>query len=207
MSLITAIKPQKNKKSFNIFVDGKFCFPLDAEAIMKAGLKVNQEITPEQKEKLIKESEIRGMMDKVFNFLSFRPRSQKEILDFLKRKKVGEETREMILAKLKDLEMIDDLAFSQWWLEQRKTFRPKGMELLKLELRQKGISKEIIELVLGEKKEEDESEVARKLLEMKSNRWQNLSSLEYKKKASDFLLRRGFSWETIHKVIKESPKL
>ena len=47
MGKITDIKLQKNKKRFNIFVDNKFRFALAAETLVKAGLKIGQEITEE----------------------------------------------------------------------------------------------------------------------------------------------------------------
>lgn len=201
MSLITQIKPQKNKKRFNVFIDEKFAFGLDAETLVKESLKENQEVSPERIKELVKENELQINLDKVFNFISYRPRSQKEISNFLNKKDLGEETKLAIIKKLEDLGMVDDLKFSQWWLEQRQTFRPEGRRLLSIELRNKGISKEVIEQVLGDQKEENEPETAKKLLEKKVGRWQNLSPLEFKKKASEFLLRRGFSWEVVKEAV------
>ncbi len=201
MSLITSIKPQKNKSRFNIFIDGKFALGLDAETMIKEGLKENQEISQKDIEKLIKENEFQKLLDKALRFLSYRPRSEKEILDFLVRKQAGEETSKMVMARLKELDMVDDKAFADWWLEQRKTFRPKGKILLKLELGRKGISKGITEQLLEDQGNEDELKVARKLLEKKAGRWQNLPSLEFKKKTGDFLLRRGFTWETVNEAV------
>ncbi len=201
MSLVTQIKPQKNKKRFNIFLDGKFSFGLDAEVLVKQGLKVGQELKPEQVEKLIKENELQKILDRVFNFLSFRPRSQKEILNFLKRKQVGEQTQDLIIKKLADLKMIDDLAFASWWSEQRQTFRPEGQRLLKMELKNKGIAKEIIDQALKEQKPVSQLAMAEKLLAKKKNQLQKLSFEERKKKIYGLLLRRGFSYETVKKLI------
>ena len=47
--------------------------------------------------------------------------------------------------KLVVLDLLDDLAFAAWWIDQRNTFRPKGKKLLVYELKQKGISGEIIQ--------------------------------------------------------------
>jgi len=201
MSLITQIKPQKNQKRFNIFIDGEFSLGLDAETLIKKGLKENQEISQKDIEKLIKENEVQRTLDRALRFLSYRPRSEKEIMDFLVRKQAGEETSKMVMARLKDLGMVDDKAFSAWWLEQRKTFRPKGKRLLVMELKRKGVNREIVDQLLENQTEEDELETAKKILAKKANRWQGLSSLEFKKKAGEFLLRRGFSWETVNEAV------
>lgn len=199
MSLITQIKPQKNKKRFNVFVDGKFSFALPAEALAKAGIRANDEITPEEIEKLIKENEFQKILDRVLNFLSFRPRSKKEILDFLVKKQSGEKTQKMVMARLKDLGMVDDKAFAEWWVEQRKNFRPKGVRGLKAELIKKGINKELIEEAIG--KIIDEESLARVSLEKKIETFRKLPPEKFRQKVTSFLAYRGFSWDTIKKIL------
>lgn len=212
MPQITRIEPQKNKhslisrklenkKRFNIFIDGEFALGLDAEILIKEGLKENQEISSERINELVKENELQKLLDKALRFLSYRPRSEKEISDFLTRKQAGKETVKMVMVRLKDLGMIDDLKFSQWWLEQRQTFRPKGKRLLVMELKGKGVNREIIDRLLESQTGEDEFEIGKRILAKKAERWQNLSPLEFRKKASEFLLRRGFSWDTIKRIL------
>ena len=84
MPVITSIKPQKKKQQrFNIFLDGKFAFSLSAEALAQAGLHENQEIPPNDVRKLINESEFALIFDKILKFLSFRPRSEFEINEYM----------------------------------------------------------------------------------------------------------------------------
>lgn len=207
MPLITSIKLQKEKKRFDVFIDGKFAFVLSAEILVRAGIKVGSEITPNRIQELKKENEIQKVLDSVLNFLSFRPRSKKEILDFLKKKRVGEQEVNIVIQKLEEIKTFDDFEFAKWWMEQRQTFRPKGKRVLWLELKQKGLSDEIINQALEIFPKESEEELAKKILQKKAKQLQGLSRQDFFKKASGFLLRRGFSWRAIHKVIKESPKL
>ena len=86
MPAITSVEPQKKKERFNIFVDGKFRFGLDAETLVKSGLKVGQEISEKEIEKLVLENEVRKLMDKALRFLSFRPRSESEVRQYLRKK-------------------------------------------------------------------------------------------------------------------------
>jgi len=206
MPLITQIKTQKNNKRLNVFVDGKFAFGLDAETLLKEGLKENLEITQQEIEKLIKENEFQKILEKVLRFLSYRPRSQKEILGFLVKKQTGEETEKMVMGKLKDLGMVNDLEFAKWWVEQRKTFRPTGKRLLVTELQQKGISKEIIEQVLAERDYPEELETASQLVEKRKRKWENLPPDKLKKKAFEFLMQRGFDYEVVKEVVAKLGK-
>ena len=200
MPTITSIKPQKNKKRVNVFLDGKFGFGLDFENIVKLGLKVEQELSEEEIEKIVKEGEFQKVYDRLLRFASLRPRSEKEIKDWLKRKKVHESIQDNLFNRLKRLELIDDIKFAKWWVDQRVQFKSKSKKELFLELRLKGIDKEIIDQILSESKH-DEYKAAKKLFEKKKYMWKKFDGFTARKKVSDYLARKGFSWETIKKLI------
>jgi len=197
--IITAIKPQKNKKRVNIHLDGKFGFGIDLENFVKLGLKVEQELTEEEIEEIIKKAEFQKTYDKLARFAILRPRSEKEINDWLKKHKVHKSLHKGLFNRLKRLELIDDRKFAQWWVEQRTTFRPRGKRALGFELRQKGIDRDLINQILSEAKI-DEQKIASQLLKKKKYKWEKLGKLKARKKMSEFLARKGFSWT----VIKES---
>lgn len=206
MPLITDIKPQKNKKRFNIYLDGKFAFGLSAEAKLKVGLKIDQEISSKKVEALIKEDEFLKFYDRALRFLSYRPRSEKELQDWFKKKKVGSETQKLIEKKLHHFGYLNDREFTRWWVEQRITFRPLGRRRLVLELRQKGIRKEIIDEELGKLEDEKLNRLAQELAKKKIKTLKNLPYLEAREKLSAFLARRGFSWEIIKEVVAKTLK-
>ncbi len=202
---ITDIKPQRRKQRFNIYVDGRFSFGLDADTLVKSGLKINQEISQEEIEKLVKENEFVKVYDRVLKFFSYRPRSEKELKDWFKKKQVGEETQKLIYQKLKHLGYLNDEEFAKWWIEQRTTFRPSGTRLLALELRQKGVTREIIDQQLSNLaiKPFSEHDLAKKVAEKKLKSLKHYSHLEQKQKLASALARRGFSWETVKEIIDE----
>ena len=98
------------------------------------------------------------------------------------------------------MRFLDDQEFASWWILQRQTFRPKGKYALKKELQLKGIDKDLIARLVEEVDEEKE---ALKALEKCLGRYQGLSSLERKKKIVSFLQYRGFSWDSIKKVLEK----
>lgn len=144
--------------------------------------------------------------NKALRFLSFRPRSEKEVKDNLKRKKAGSLVIDKIIVKLKEQKFINDLEFVKWWVEQRTSFRPLGLRLIKMELRQKGISDEMIEsgIMNQESGAENDLGLARKLIAKRLLRYKGLSKQELYQKLGSFLARRGFDWETIKQVIDEA---
>ncbi|OGD85870.1 hypothetical protein A2Z23_00900 [Candidatus Curtissbacteria bacterium RBG_16_39_7] len=201
MSEITAIEPQKRRAGrFNIFVDGVFSFALSEDLIAREKIKIGQKITQEQIEKLIQEYELEKILEKVFRFLSYRQRSKQEILNYLKKKNLGEKEIELVIKKIEKLGFIDDEEFARAFVQSRIKARPKGKRLLIQELRQKGIEKEIIEKTL-EEVTLPEIELAQKAIEKKLKNFLKLPPQEAKVKIAGFLARRGFSWDTIKELI------
>lgn len=200
MSTITSIKSQKNGKRVNIYLDGKFGFGIDLENFVKLNLKVDQELADEEIEEIIKKAEFQKTLDKLLKYATLRPRSEKEVKDYFKRKKVHESLYKELFNRLKRLELIDDEKFAEWWVEQRLEFKFKSKRELEFELRNKGIKKEKIEEVLRKTKI-DEEKTARELLEKKAYKWHALSQQEARQKMSQYLAGKGFGWEVIEKVI------
>lgn len=201
MPIITSIKPQRNGRRVNVYLDGAFGFGIDLDNLVLSGIKINKEFTEEEVEKIIKKAEFQKTWEKLLKFASLRPRSEKEVKDWFKRKKIHESLHEDLFNRLKHLDLIDDHKFAEWWVEQRITFKPKGKRALTMELREKGIKKEIINQVLADSPI-DEEKMAKELLAKNAYKWERLPNLKAKQKMSEFLLRKGFSWEIVKKIVR-----
>src|SRR4030042_1782744 len=199
MPVITGIKQQKNKNRINVYLDDKFGFGIDLDNFVLLHLKVDQELTEKEIEEIVKKAEFQKTYDKLLRFAMVRPRSEKEITDYFRRKKVHESLQEKLLEKIKHLELIDDEKFAKWWVEQRLAFKPKSQRIMIYELRIKGIAKDVIDKVLGETVI-DEEKMAQELLEKKAYRWKNFEPRLRRQKKSQYLAGKGFSWDVIEKV-------
>ena len=200
MPIITSIKQQKNKNRVNVYLDDEFGFGIDLDNFVLLHLKVNQELTEKEVAEIVKKAEFQKVLDKLLRFAMVRPRSEKEITDYFRRKKVHDSMHEKLLEKLKHLELVDDAKFAKWWIEQRQAFKPKPKRILIQELRIKGIDKEIIDEVLGEEIV-DEGKMARELIEKKMYKWKNLPAREARQKMYQYLAGKGFPWDVIQKVV------
>lgn len=143
--------------------------------------------------------------NRTIRYLSFRPRSEKEIKDFLKRKNVDEKITQRILQKLKEETFLDDREFTRWWIEQRTEFRKMGIRLIKLELRQKGIEDDLIDEVIHSSTVtiQTDEERAKELIERQARKHTKLSRQELFRKLGQYLSRLGFDYETIKHAIDE----
>ena len=146
-----------------------------------------------------------NLLNKSFKFLSYRPRSEKEVRDYLLRKKADDITLERIIQSLKENNFINDVDFTKWWIEQRTKFRPKAQRLIKLELLRKGIAKDLIEEILQDKTVETETDLdkAKKIAQKKLLRYKNDKPQKQYEKMVRFLASRGFNWDTIKEVVDQ----
>lgn len=200
MPVITQIKQQKSKNRVNIYLDGKFGFGIDLENFIKLGLRVEQELTQKQIDEITDKSQLQKSLEKALNFAMVRPRSEREIVGWFIRKKVANEYHDRIFEKLKKYDLIDDEKFARWWVDQRQNFRPKSKKVLSQELRIKGIKKEIVEKVLGEIKI-DEGTLASELIGKNLYKWEKFDKFVARKKKTEYLARKGFSWDVIKTAI------
>lgn len=213
MPEVTAITPQKKPGRLNVFIDGRFSFGLNEEDLYKSGLKTGQTITENDISRLKKVNDEGKVLENVLHFLEFRPRSDREIRTHIKnyyfRKRKAETAEEVglitegILARLRRLRLLDDRQFSVWWLEQRQNSgRPMGKWRIKLELTQKGISRELIDEVLASSGA-NEFDLALKAVQRKLPAFTKLPARESKLKITRYLLGHGFSTTTAREVIKK----
>jgi regulatory protein len=144
-----------------------------------------------------------SLMRAAYRFVSYRPRSEKEIRDFLQKKlkqwKVaGQSSVTKALSRMRDLGYVDDRKFVSWWVSQRTEFRPRGRRAIVSELVRKGISRDMVKEVPL-----DELAGAQKAIQKKLVLWAQIPKIEQKKKVYTFLAQRGFSPETIRRIIDE----
>jgi regulatory protein len=138
-----------------------------------------------------------------YALLRQRPRSVYEIRSRLKLKGYEDELVEDVIVSLKRTGDLDDEKFARFWVESRMHMNPAGDVVLKHELKAKGISGDIIDAALTEKAGKyDEYELA---LSMAKDRFERLKRLDRRKATKriyDYLLRRGFKYDNIRRVVE-----
>jgi regulatory protein len=202
--IITKIETQKrNPRRRSVFIDGKFAFGLDEEVLYKFELKKGERLTDQQIKNLTKEERKKEAKEVALKILSFRRRTEKQVKEKLQKKGFDEKTIKATIDKLKEFDLINDLEFATSWIKDRLSFKPRGKKLLKQELWKKGIKKEIIEQVTEELCQ-DEDKSALELLEKINKRYKDLEPKVAKRRMFSFLLRRGFSYETIKNALRLS---
>ncbi len=191
--IITKLEYQKNDPGrVSVYVDGQFAVGIGEADVLALKLFKDKEITAEELNVIIGQSEYGKLLNFALNFLSFRPRSKWETEFHLRRKTKDEDLINKVIEKLENIKQIDDENFANWFIDQRNTFRPKGEKMIELELRKKGVSPQIIKRVI---KHDQPSELEKAWLIISKKK------LTEREKIIRFLGTRGFSWDTINDVL------
>jgi regulatory protein len=141
---------------------------------------------------------LQDCLDTAYRYLSYRPRSEGEIRQRLRRRGFANEVVEAVIAKLREQNLSDDFAFAQFWKDNRLSFRPKSKRLIKKELRDKKVAAQTIEQVT---EDIDDEEIAYRL---GSGRLPTLAHLDYPdfyRRLSSYLAYRGFNYEVIRDTV------
>ncbi|HJQ15116.1 MAG TPA: RecX family transcriptional regulator [Anaerolineales bacterium] len=180
----------------NVHLDGEFAFGL--ARIVAAWLRLGQEISEEKIEQLQAEDARERAFQQAILFLSYRARSESEIRQNLRKHEIPEPVIEQTLDRLRQGGLANDDQFARAWVENRSTFRPRSRRLMAMELRQKGLKDEAVSSAIAEVNDEV---LAYEAAQKKVARYKDLEWNEFRKKLSDFLARRGFSYSVIAPVV------
>ena len=201
---ISAIEAQEKKANRrSIFVNGKFALGVDESVIADLGLHVGQQISEEELQRIVHTELVAKAKQKAFRLLECRSRSKAEIAKRLSMAGFAEDVIEETLTRLEGLGLIDDVQFSQSWVNHRVAGKAFGKTRIKWELRQKGVSTDVAEEALSAIDADTEYESA---LDAAGRRWRKYLRLDERTKrnrTASYLRRQGFGWEVITKVLNE----
>ncbi|MEK7620918.1 MAG: RecX family transcriptional regulator [Patescibacteria group bacterium] len=187
----------KTAGRYNIFVDGEYSFSLDENQLLDQKLVVGLEIQDAQLGQLKDESEFGKAYTRALELIMRRPRSEKEMRDYARRKKWSDEIYQKVLARLKDKSYVDDKKFAEFWLKARIGGKPTSKRKISAELAQKGISREIADSVTSSYSNEDELDTLKILVNKKQSKYPD------EKKFMAYLASQGYRFDQIKQVLSE----
>lgn len=209
MAIITKITTQqKNQERYNIFIDSgngeEYAFSVDSDVLIKFQLKKGMELDDFSLLEIQYQDDIRKAYNAAVHFLARRTRSEKEIRDYLNRKEVDEPIINEVIHKLTVQQYINDLEFALAYVRTQINTTDKGPDLIRRELKEKGIAEGMVIQTLTEFSLEQQIEKATKLGEKFLQKHSKDSLKIQKQKLEQLLLRKGYSFEVIQIVLQET---
>ena len=151
---------------------------------------------------MVDEEDKKEAREDAYRLISYRDRSVFELRKRLLKKGHDQDVIDEIIPRIKELDYLNDKRFAKKWVRHKVKHSPKGKYLLIKELKDKGVSKKIINEALNtEYPYSLEFETALKL----AVKWRNKSHNKNKDlvKLKVYLKNKGFRYEIISDVIKE----
>jgi len=197
---ITALKfQQRNPERVNVYLDGEYAFGL--AAVAAARLRKGQVLSDVEIAALRTQDAQQQAFDRAVRFLSYRPRSRAEVERYLRGKGITEDGIAGVIERLEQANYLDDEAFARFWVENREEFKPRSRRALHYELRQKGVSSQVIARALNASGDEA---AAWRAVEGRLARWAGLPRNELRQKIANYLSRRGFDYEIITLIFEKA---
>lgn len=201
MGKITALRTGKGRNQrVNIYLDGQFAFSLDSEVVAREGLQTGQPLSGEQVKVLAESDQHQRCLSAATRYLSYRPRSESELRERLRRRSFDTETTEAVISQLKEQGLVDDTAFARYWAENRESFSPRSRGLTRVELRQKGIADDII---AGAVNGIDDETSAYKAAVSRAHSLRQVGYVDFRRRLGEYLKRRGFSYRVISHTVEQ----
>ena len=148
------------------------------------------------------EVSLRKARSKVLRLLTYRPRSRKEVIDYLGRKGFSPEVSETAIKEMEGYGYIDDGRFATDFIAYRKS-RGNGLKRVRYELQMKGVDQQVINEKIAENFDPEEDFKRIKEVLGRREPLQGEIDQRWVGRQLAFLKRRGFQENLIYKALKE----
>jgi len=197
MPKITDLQIQKNNKTrANVYIDGEFAFALEMLTVMKLGIKIGSEVSNDSLKAAVFDSEKSVAFSKAADYLGRGMRTKKQVEEYLTKKGYSKDVTEYVVERLEDYKYVDDGAYAAMYSEQAG--ESKGNRRIRMELMQKGISRETAESVSidGETLRVNAEKLAVKYMRNKQTDVKTLQKLQR------YLLGRGYDFDVVNSIVR-----
>lgn len=204
--IITKVERQKRSaERYNIYVQDEYAFAVHEDVLLAYQLLKGKEITLEEIKLILEEEKHKKAERAAYYYLGFRPRTRKELEDYLIRKEYTRETVRDVIHKLEAEGYLNDTDFAQKWAAERLRLKQKGPLLIKEELKQKGVALSVIEAALQQVEYEEQEAACLRTAEKKWKQIKNKYSERYeqKQKLMLYLQRRGYTFDLIRATVEK----
>jgi regulatory protein len=199
MKITKLTQQQKNTERVNVFIDGKYTLSLTLNELLEEQLKVGLEIDEPRLQGLKKRSDEGKIRAKTLDWVLRRPRSVRELKDYLFRKKIDTALSLQLIEEMQQKQYVDDERFCRWFLEQRSR-QNKSRTALRAELQAKGISATLINNVLADQKDEqDEQNSLKRLIDKHKHK----TKYQDRNKFIKYLASKGFRYQDIQAALSD----
>ena len=188
------------KQKYRIFLDGESAFAVYKGELSRYHLEEGAVLPPEVYEELVNRVLKKRATLRAMHILERTDKTEAQLRRKLEESEYPKEAVESAIAYVTSYGYLDDRRYAEHYIEWKK--QGKGKARLKIELVQKGISREIIEEVLESTDFGETREMIRQII-LKKRKTDIPMNEKEKQRLYGFLMRKGFASSDILAVMRE----
>ncbi|MFD1067294.1 recombination regulator RecX [Oceanobacillus locisalsi] len=204
ISRITTQKKQKHRYNifFNTPAGDKYGFSVDEDILIKFRLEKGMELDDELMKTLQEQDSLHNIYTLTINFLSYRIRSEKEVITHLQKKEVEDEQISVIMQRLKKENLLDDQQFADMFVRSRMNTSSKGPKVIEQELFEKGVNGSIAANALEQYTPALQKQKIQKQLEKKIQQSSKDSFQKQMNQAKNTVMQKGFDQQLVFQAVQ-----
>lgn len=203
MGIITQIKRTVRRADrCSIYVDGEFFAACPLDVVLGMGLVKGMSMSADIEKVLRSEDRRIVLRQKAFRFATYKPRTVKQVQDFLQAKMATDEETSQVIEWLASFGYLDDNQYAERFIIASKERKPMSANAIRQSLQRKGIPADVVEAALTNFL--SGHEVANLALQVAAKKWQSLSSAPAEKRLprlQRFLAYRGYPWGVVRDIL------
>ncbi|WP_119326995.1 recombination regulator RecX [Companilactobacillus musae] len=201
MAKVTKIQAQKRKGRYNVYLDGKYAFPVAETTLIEFRLMNETELTDSQ----IKEIQDRENVNKAYgdavNYLSYQLRTKKEIKDYLYKKEYHRDAVDDVIQRLENLHYLDDESYAKSFINTQLRTTANGPKIIEQKMIQKGVPNDIVQNKILDIDQDILVENATDFAKKQVRKQKRASFKQMLTKIKQSLYQKGFNNEVIEIVL------
>ena len=203
---ITRLESQvHNDDRVSVYLDGEFAFGIHEDLVVKHSLQVGETLTPEGVRELERDEQYVDAKQAALDYLAYKPRTEEEVRRKLRQEDVPSPVIEDVIARLYELEYLDDEAYAHDYAHNRFSSKKYGPVRIRRELTERGVDRRLADAAVDELFAE--VDVTAAAWTHAEKRWPRLAGEDdprrRRQKMYRYLRRRGFTSNTIRPILDE----
>lgn len=206
MSVVTALEPAPGRiGGFLLEVDEVVLFRVSEDLRRSRNLHVGAQVSAAELESLGLEAGESEAMDRTVHYLSYRPRTCREVRRYLGKHGLSR-FADTTIGRCIELGYLDDGAYARAFVRERTRLKPRGRPRLVSELLSRGIDRDTAEQAVEATLDEEgvtEADLLRDVALRRARSLRNLEPSAARRRLAAFLARRGFRTGAVREVVRE----
>ena len=199
---ITDIAPL-DKKRRKVYIDGQYAFPLYVSELRKYNIEAGA-VLEENVYDDICSLLMRRVRERILYLIADYDRSEQNIRQKISMAGYRGSFVDDAIDSLKEYGYIDDLRFARYYAESMRDTKGRSAFEISRSLYEKGISRDVIDTVMGELDIDEDAQIL-KVLSSKGYNEENIRQIDDKErqKLISSLMRKGFSYDLISIYVRK----